>query len=153
MTILYDDTRNEEVTVWMRNVKLHDIRVGLRESPPDVQAMVVYDLDGRVPSEKHVHKEIWDKGNRRSLGQSDICIHIRPRGSHNTTIYIKGLSWCVCQRTKRLYEERQRAYSKMDDIQRVESSRAIAVSSRDDFRQYVHNVLEDIEMAESVGNA
>ena len=42
----------------------------------------------------------------------------------------------VSQRTKRLYEERQRAYSKMDDIQRVESSRAIAVSSRDDYRLY-----------------
>ena len=35
----------------------------------------------------------------------------------------------VSQRTKRLYEERQRAYTKMSDRQRVESSRAIAVSS------------------------
>ena len=42
--------------------------------------------------------------------------------------------------------------SKMDDIQRVESSRAIADSSRDDFRQYVHNVLDDIEVAETVDN-
>ena len=40
----------------------------------------------------------------------------------------------------------------MGDRQRVTSSRAIAVSSRDDFRQYVHDVLDDIEMAESVGN-
>ena len=51
----------------------------------------------------------------------------------------------VSQRTKRLYEERQRAYSKMGDRQRVESSRAIAVSSRDDYRQYVHDILDDIE--------
>ena len=56
------------------------------------------------------------------------------------------------KRGKRLYEERQRAYTKMSDRQRVELSRAIAVSSRDDFRQYVHDVLDDIEMAESVGN-
>ena len=56
----------------------------------------------------------------------------------------------VSQRTKRLYEERQRAYSKMGDRQRVESSRAIAVFSRDDYRQY--DILDDIEMAESVGN-
>ena len=58
----------------------------------------------------------------------------------------------VSQRTKRLYEERQRAYSKMGDRQRVESSRAIAVFSRYDYRQYVHDILDDIEMAESVGN-
>ena len=32
------------------------------------------------------------------------------------------------------------------------SSRAIAVSSRDYFRQYAYDVLDDIEMAESVGN-
>ena len=86
-----------------------------------------------------------------TLQLPDIFIHIRPRESHDTT-YIKRLYWCVSQRTKRLYEERQRAYTKMGDRQRVESSRANAVSSRDDFRQYVHDVLDDIEMAESVGN-
>ena len=40
----------------------------------------------------------------------------------------------------------------MNQQDRRESTRAIAVSSRDDFRHYVHKVLDDIEEAESVGN-
>ena len=48
----------------------------------------------------------------------------------------------VSQHTMRLYKEQQRAYSKMGDRHRGESSRAIAVSSRDDFEM----------AAESMGN-
>ena len=40
----------------------------------------------------------------------------------------------------------------MSEQDQRESTRAIAVYSRDDFRQYVHKVLDDIEEAESVGN-
>ena len=53
---------------------------------------------------------------------------------------------------RRYGPSRQRAYPKMGDRQRVESSRAITVSSRGDLGQYVHDVLDDIEMAESVDN-
>ena len=58
----------------------------------------------------------------------------------------------VSQRTKLLFEERGRNFNKMSEQDRRESTRAIAVYSRDDFRQYVHKVLDDIEEAESVGN-
>ena len=51
-----------------------------------------------------------------------------------------------------LFEERRRNFNKLSEQERRESTRAIAVSSRDDFRHYVHKVLDDIEEAESVGN-
>ena len=51
-----------------------------------------------------------------------------------------------------LFEERRRNVNKLGDQERRESTRAIAVSSRDDFRHYVHKVLDDIEEAESIGN-
>ena len=47
---------------------------------------------------------------------------------------------------------RRRNFNKMSQQDRRASTRAIAVSSRDDFRRYVHKVLDDIEVAESVGN-
>ena len=58
----------------------------------------------------------------------------------------------VSQRTKMLFEERRRNFNKLSEQERRESTWAIAVSSRDDFRHYVHKVLDDIEEAESVGN-
>ena len=58
----------------------------------------------------------------------------------------------VSQRTKMLFEERRRHFDTLSEQERRESTRAIAVSSRDDFRHYVHKVLDDIEEAESVGN-
>ena len=58
----------------------------------------------------------------------------------------------VSKRTKLLFEERRRNFNKLSEQDRRESTRAIAVSSRDDFRHYVHKVLDDIEEAESVGN-
>ena len=51
-----------------------------------------------------------------------------------------------------LFEERRRNFDTLSEQERRESTRAIAVSSRDDFRHYVHKVLDDIEEAESVGN-
>ena len=58
----------------------------------------------------------------------------------------------VSQRSKLLFEERRRNFHKMKDRERHEATRAITVSSRDDFRHYVHSVLDDMEAAESVGN-
>ena len=53
---------------------------------------------------------------------------------------------------KDMMEETVVVFNKMSQQYRRESTRAIAVSSRDDFRYYVHKVLDDIEEAESVGN-
>ena len=58
----------------------------------------------------------------------------------------------VSQRTKLLFEERRRNFNNMSQQDRRESTRAIAISSRDDFRHHVHKVLDDIDEAESVGN-
>ena len=58
----------------------------------------------------------------------------------------------VSQHTKLLFEERHRNFHKLNELERRELTRAIATSSRDDYRQYIHKVLDDIETAESVGN-
>ena len=58
----------------------------------------------------------------------------------------------VSQHTKLLFEERHRNFHKLNELERRELTRAIATSNRDDYRQYIHKVLDDIETAESVGN-
>ena len=58
----------------------------------------------------------------------------------------------MSQRTKLLFEEHRRNFNKLSEQDRREATRAIAVSSRDEFRDYVHRVLDDIEEEESVGN-
>ena len=58
----------------------------------------------------------------------------------------------VSQRTKLLFEERCRNFNKLSEQDRREATRANAVSIRNDFRDYVHKVLDDIKEAESVGN-
>ena len=58
----------------------------------------------------------------------------------------------VSQHTKLLFKARRRNFNKLNEQDRRESTRAIALSSREDFRHYVHKVLDDIEEAESLGN-
>ena len=50
----------------------------------------------------------------------------------------------VSQHTKLLFEERHRNFHKLNELERRELTRAIATSSRDDYRQYIHKVLDDI---------
>ena len=58
----------------------------------------------------------------------------------------------VSERTEQLYDEWRRNYARQSDDERKEATRAITVSSRDDYREYVNGLLDDIEGAESVGN-
>ena len=58
----------------------------------------------------------------------------------------------VSERTEQLYDDRRRNYARQSDDERREATRAITVSSREDYREYVNGVLDDIEGAESVGN-
>ena len=58
----------------------------------------------------------------------------------------------VSERTEQLYDERRRNYARQSDDERREATRAITVSSREDYREYVNGVLDDIEGAGSVGN-
>ena len=58
----------------------------------------------------------------------------------------------MSERTEQLYDERRRNYARQNDDERKEATRAITVSSRDDYREYVNGLLDDIEGAEYVGN-
>ena len=58
----------------------------------------------------------------------------------------------VSERTEQLYDERRSNYPRQSDDERREATRPITVSSREDYREYVNSVLDDIEGAESVGN-
>ena len=46
-----------------------------------------------------------------------------------------------------LFEERRETFNKLSEQYLREYTLAIAVSSRDDFRHYMHQVLDDIEEA------
>ena len=58
----------------------------------------------------------------------------------------------VSERTRTLYEERQRRYEFMDDDQRKSINRDITNSCREDYREYVNHMIGEIEAAERVGN-
>ena len=58
----------------------------------------------------------------------------------------------VSARTKHLYESRRRHSTALGENERKEMSNTISKSGREDYREYVNGVLNDIEAAESVGN-
>ena len=58
----------------------------------------------------------------------------------------------VSDRTRTLYEERQRRYEMMDVNQRKSINRDITNSCREDYREYVNRMIGEIEAAERVGN-
>ena len=58
----------------------------------------------------------------------------------------------VSARTKQLYESRRRHFTTLSENERKEMSNAISKSGREDYREYVNGVLNDIEAAERVGN-
>ena len=50
----------------------------------------------------------------------------------------------VSERTEHLYYERRRNYARQSDDERREATRAITVSSREDYGEYVNDVLNNI---------
>ena len=58
----------------------------------------------------------------------------------------------VSERTEQLYDEQRKNYARQSDDERRAATRAITVSSRNDYREYVNSVLDCIEGAEAVGN-
>ena len=58
----------------------------------------------------------------------------------------------VSERTEKLYDERRSNYPRQSDDEKREATRPITVSSREDYREYVNIVLDDIECTESVGH-
>ena len=59
----------------------------------------------------------------------------------------------VSDRTRQLYGQRRNDFEKLTDDERRAATRAIGVSCREDFRDYVDGVLKDIEIAERGGNS
>ena len=59
----------------------------------------------------------------------------------------------VSDRTRQLYEQRRIHFEKLTDDERRAATRAIGVSCREDYRDYVDGVLNDIEIAERGGNS
>ena len=59
----------------------------------------------------------------------------------------------VSDRTRQLYDQRRIHFEKLTDDERRAATRAIGVSCREDYRDYVDGVLNDIEIAERGGNS
>ena len=59
----------------------------------------------------------------------------------------------VSDRTRQLYEQRRIHFEKLTDDDRRAATRAIGVSCREDYRNYVDGVLNDIEIAERGANS
>ena len=58
----------------------------------------------------------------------------------------------VSERIDQLYDERRRNYARQSDNERSEATRAITVSSLENYREYVNSVPDDIEAGEYVSN-
>ena len=60
--------------------------------------------------------------------------------------------WNTSRRTLELVEERKENWDKLSNDERKQLNRKISRSARDDYRDYVSNILEDIEAENSAGN-
>ena len=58
----------------------------------------------------------------------------------------------VSNRTKDLYQERERSFQAMSPADRKKATKGIWKSSREDFREYVDTIISDMEVAERNGN-
>ena len=55
--------------------------------------------------------------------------------------------------TRQLYEQRRRDFAKLSDDERRVAKRAISTSCREDHREHVNGILNDMEAAERCGNS
>ena len=58
----------------------------------------------------------------------------------------------ISDRTKLLIAERQNNFPNMTSTEQKEATRAISNSSREDYRTYIDNIINDIAAASTVGN-
>ena len=58
----------------------------------------------------------------------------------------------VSSRTRMLFEERRREFEVLNNSERKAATKAIANSSREDYREYIDSILTDMEAAERTGN-
>ena len=59
--------------------------------------------------------------------------------------------WNISEQTKQLLEERKRTWEQKTDVQRKQAARDISRSARNDYRDFVESVVEDMEQANSLG--
>ena len=59
---------------------------------------------------------------------------------------------CMSNRTSQLYEQRRRDFVKLSEEERRVDKRAISTSCREDHREHVNGILNDMEAAERCGN-
>ena len=55
---------------------------------------------------------------------------------------------CVSDRTRQLYEQRRRDFAKLSEDERKVAKRAISTSCREDYREHVNEILNDMDAAE-----
>ena len=60
---------------------------------------------------------------------------------------------CVSNHTRQLYEQRCRDFSKLSEDERRVAKRAISTSCREDHREHVNGILNDMEAADRCGNS
>ena len=60
---------------------------------------------------------------------------------------------CVSDRTRQLYEQRRRDFAKLSEDERRVAKRAISTSCREDHREHVNEILNDMDAAERCGNS
>ena len=60
---------------------------------------------------------------------------------------------CVSDRTRQLYEQRRRDFAKLNEDERRVAKRAISTSCREDHREHVNEILNDMDTAERCGNS
>ena len=60
---------------------------------------------------------------------------------------------CVSNRARQLYEQRRRGSAKLSEDEQTVAKRAISTSCRDDHREHVNGIPNDVEAAERCGNS
>ena len=60
---------------------------------------------------------------------------------------------CMSNRTRQLYEQRRRDFAKLGEDERMVAKRAISTSCREDNREHVNGILNDMDAAERCDNS
>ena len=60
---------------------------------------------------------------------------------------------CVSALTKQLYVDRVNRYEKLSSLERKSAARAVRESCRNDYRDYISGIVEDMEAADRAGNS
>ena len=101
-----------------------------------------------------LHSQATDQSNI-SAAYANLC-NVVKKAAHDTLPCRQPVALrkrFVSTRTRELYAAREQNYHRLSVAERKTMNSVITRSRRDDYREYIDSIIQDMEAAERVGNA